>query len=64
MKLNEFKEMMNTDARQRAEAQEKTIKELHKLLAEKDQRIEILEARLDMRTKGAHREGGFAGAAR
>lgn len=60
MKLDELRELMNTDARQRAEAQEKTIKKLHELLAEKDRRIEILEARLDMRTKGAHREGGFA----
>lgn len=46
MKLDEFKEMMNTDARQRAEAQEKTIKELHKVIAEQQQEIDQLKARL------------------
>lgn len=60
MKLDEFKELMNTDARQRAEAQEKTIKKLHELLAEKDRRIEILEARLRERIRAPYREGGFA----
>ena len=33
-------------ARQRAEAQEKTIKELHKVIADQQNKIEILEARL------------------
>lgn len=60
MKLDELKEMMDTDARKRVEAQEKTIKELHKVIAEKDRRIEILEARLNAKTRAPHREGGFA----
>lgn len=60
MKLDELRELMNTDARQRAEAQEKTIKKLHELLEEKDRRIEILEARLSAKTRDPHREGGFA----
>ena len=46
MKLDELKELMNTDARQRADAQEKTIKELHKVIADQQNKIEILEARL------------------
>jgi uncharacterized coiled-coil protein SlyX len=46
MKLNEFKEMMDTDAQKRVVAQEKTIKELHKVIADQQNKIEILEARL------------------
>lgn len=60
MKQDELIKMMDTDARQRAEAQEKTIKKLHELLAEKDRRIEILEARLRERIRDPYREGGFA----
>lgn len=46
MKQDELIKMMDTDARQRAEAQEKTIKELHKVIADQQNKIEILEARL------------------
>jgi predicted RNase H-like nuclease (RuvC/YqgF family) len=34
MNLEQLREMMDTDARKRAEAQEQTIKELHKRIAE------------------------------
>ena len=60
MKLDELKELMNTDARQRAEAQEKTIKELHKVIADLQNKIEILEARLDTRTRAGGRKEGQA----
>lgn len=46
MKLHEFKEMMDTDARKRCAAQEQTIKELHQKIAEQNREIARLRAQL------------------
>ena len=40
MNLEEFRELMDTDARKRAEAQEQTIKELHKKIADRQRESE------------------------
>lgn len=39
MNLNEFREALKSDATERCEEQEKTIKELHRQLKEKDEEI-------------------------
>lgn len=46
MNLEELKEMMDTDARKRAAAQEQTIKELHQRIAGQRKEIELLRAKL------------------
>ena len=46
MNLEELKEMMDTDARRRCDAQEQTIKELHQKIAEQKKEIERLKANL------------------
>lgn len=39
MNLEQLREVMDTDARKRATAQEQTIKELHQKIAEQDKEI-------------------------
>jgi uncharacterized coiled-coil protein SlyX len=51
MNLEELKEMMDTDARKRAEAQEQTIKELHKKIADQQRKIDTLRSQLKGGTK-------------
>lgn len=46
MNLEELREMMDTDARKRAEAQEQTIKELHKKIADQQREIDHLRNQL------------------
>lgn len=47
MNLEELKEMMDTDARKRAAAQEQTIKELHQKIAELRKENDQLRAQLN-----------------
>ena len=47
MNLEELREMMDTDARKRVEAQEQTIKELHKKITDQRREIEQLRSRLE-----------------
>jgi uncharacterized coiled-coil protein SlyX len=51
MNLEQLREMMDTDARKRASAQEQTIKELHKKIAELRKENEQLKAQLKGRAK-------------
>ena len=46
MNLEQFKKEFANDAYARSEQQEKTIKELHKVIADQQNKIEILEAKL------------------
>lgn len=52
MKLQELREMMDTDARRRVEAQEKTIRELHQKVADLDRQLK--QANLELERRGRH----------